>query len=285
MKTVAVIPNPLKSHAITLIDEIVKLLREREFIPVLEQEIAEKIGEPVLGREEPVLWDGIDVVMVLGGDGSMLNVAHRVYPREIPLLGVNLGHLGFLTSVESNKIEAALDDLKQGRYNFEERTMITAKVLREKKVREERVALNEMVISKNSFAMVRLDTWIDREYLTAYPADGLIVSTATGSTAYSLSAGGPIMDPRMKAFLITPICAHSLYSRPMIISEVAVIKVIPDVADGVQLTLTADGQASIVLQPEDEIQFSKADHCTRLLQFHDRGLFETLRSRLKQGRI
>jgi NAD+ kinase len=285
MKKVAVIPNPLKAHAVDLVGGIVKLLKEREFVPVLEQEIAEKIGKPVLGRKESDLWEDIDLVMVLGGDGSMLNVAHRVYPREIPLLGVNLGHLGFLTSVESNTIEAALNDLAQGRYSFEERTMITAKVVRGKESREELVALNEMVVSKKSFAIVRLDTWIDREYLTAYPADGLIVATATGSTAYSLSAGGPILDPRMKALLMTPICAHSLYARPMVISEIAEIKVVPDVTGSGELSLTADGQASVTLLPGDEIYFYKARYSTKLLQLYDRGIFEALRSRLEQGRI
>ncbi|HEX3046255.1 MAG TPA: NAD(+)/NADH kinase, partial [Bacillota bacterium] len=201
MRKILLLPNPLKPNALALTSQLVQLLREYEFEPVVEEAIGALINSHTcaslpLGNPEPELWDGVDLAMVLGGDGSMLNAARKVYPREIPLLGVNLGHLGFLTRVESHKIEAALNDLHQGKFCLEERLMLEAEVVRDRIPLGKYIGLNDLVVAKSSFArMIRLETWIDDEYFTTYPADGLIVATATGSTAYSLSAGGPVLDP------------------------------------------------------------------------------------------
>jgi len=227
----------------------------------------------------------LDLVIVLGGDGSILDAARRIYPHQIPLLGINLGHLGFLTRVESGRLDQALDDLSAGSYRFEDRMMLKAVVLRDGTCCKELFSLNELVVAKETAVqLIRLETWIDDEYFTTYPADGLIVTTATGSTAYSLSAGGPILDPRLQAILITPLCAHSLYARPVVLSEMAQIKVILN-ANHTNISLTADGQFTIPLEPDDEIHFSKAEYVTRLLRFNNQGLFEALKSRLKAGRI
>lgn len=285
MQKILILPNPLKPLALDFTAKLVGFLSERALEPVLEKEISQKLGLPTFGKTEEELWDDLDLVLVLGGDGSMLNAARRVYPLQIPLLGVNLGHLGFLTRVESNKLESALDDLCNGKYQLEERAMLEAEVIRAGSVISKLVGLNDLVVAKSSFArMIRLETWIDDEYFTTYPADGLIVSTATGSTAYSLSAGGPILDPRIPALLVTPICAHSLYARPLVLSKEARVKVIID-ASHTDLNLTADGQCGVPLQPGDEIQFYQAPNVTRLLRFENQGLFEVLKSRLKEGRI
>jgi len=285
MKKLLIFPNPMKPHAMELAGRLVQLLLERGFHPVFSREMADRVGYPQYGRASETLWDDVELVVVLGGDGTMLSAARQVYPREIPLLGVNLGHLGFLTRVESHRLEEALDHLRAGHYQFEDRTMLEAEVYREGQLLSRLVALNEMVVNRNAFAtMIKLETWIDGEFFTTYPADGLIVATATGSTAYSLSAGGPIVDPRARAILVTPICPHSLYARPLVLSEKAEIKVklAPDQADG---TLTADGHNGLAVRPGDEIRISKASRCTRLLRYHDQGLFEALRLRLKEGRI
>lgn len=285
MRKILVLPNPVKPEAFELTGKLVSLLTKYAFEPILERETASRIGSPSLGREEAELWDRLDLVMVLGGDGSMLNSARKVYPREIPLLGVNLGHLGFLTRVESNDLEPALVNLKAGNFQFEERTMLEGEVVRNGKVIANLVGLNELVLAKSAFTKtVRLETWIDEEYFTTYPADGIIVATATGSTAYSLSAGGPILDPRMRAILVTPICAHSLYARPMVLSEDARVKILV-CASHAEVKLTADGQAGTGVEPEDRIYFRRAPSITKLLRFNGQGLFETLKSRLKEGRI
>ena len=285
MQKILVLPNPTKPEAIEFTGKLVPLLKENGFIPILEQEIAREIGFSSLGKEENELWKDLDLVMVLGGDGSMLNSARKVYPREIPLLGINLGHLGFLTRVESNRLESALADLKTGNFQFEERMMLEAEVVRNGQVIAKAVGLNELVLARNAFAKtVRLEAWIDEEYFATYPADGIIVATATGSTAYSLSAGGPILDPRLNAMLVTPICAHSLYARPMVLSEDAQVQVCVN-ASHADVTLTADGQAGTLLEPADRIRFRRAPSITKLLRFNNQGLFEVLKSRLKEGRI
>ena len=285
MQKILVLPNPTKPKAVEFTGKLVALLNENGFEPLLEEELACEIGFASLGRAENDLWNNLDLVMVLGGDGSMLNSARKVYPREIPLLGVNLGHLGFLTRVESNHLESALADLKNGNFQFEERMMLEAEVIRNEKVIAKAVCLNELVLARNAFAKtVRLEAWIDEEYFTTYPADGIIIATATGSTAYSLSAGGPILDPRLKAMLVTPICAHSLYARPMVLSEAAQVKVCVN-ASHAEVTLTADGQAGTLLEPADRVFFRRAPSITKLLRFKNQGLFEVLKSRLKEGRI
>lgn len=284
LKKILILPNPVKQTAIELTGRLIPSLERRGFSLALDQEVAIQINYPQLGKRENEIWDGIDLALVLGGDGSMLNAARRIYPRQIPLLGVNLGHLGFLTRIESHQLEVALDDLANGNFQLEERSMLEAEVIREKAPYQTLVGLNDLVVSSVFARMIRLETWIDEEYFTTYPADGLIVATATGSTAYSLSAGGPILDPRLGAFLITPICAHSLYARPIVLSKKAHVKVILDAGHN-EITLTIDGQSGVTLQPGDEIHFQQAPSITRLLRFSGQGLFEVLKSRLKEGRI
>jgi NAD+ kinase len=284
LKKILVLPNPVKPIAIELAYRLVQFLEDRGFDLVLEQETAGNLGYPQLGRDEPELWNGVELVLVLGGDGSMLHAARRIYPRQIPLLGINLGHLGFLTRVESHKLEEAFEHLANGNYQLEERLMLQAEVVREQRGFQTLVGLNDLVIAKNAFARIRLETWIDDEYFTTYPGDGLILATATGSTAYSLSAGGPILDPRLEAILLTPICAHALYARPIVLSQTARVKVVLD-ASCTNIFLTADGQLEVALHPGDEIHFMKAPAITKLLEFNGQGIFEVLKSRLKEGRI
>ncbi|MGE5583132.1 MAG: NAD(+)/NADH kinase [Bacillota bacterium] len=285
MQRILILPNPEKQTAIELTGGIIPVLQRQGFDVILEKTVAEKVGYPLYGKGEQTIWDGIDLVLVLGGDGSMLNAARRIYPRQIPLLGVNLGHLGFLTRIESQKIAAAFEAIHNGEFVFEDRAMLQAEIKRGETNLSRLIALNDLVVVSASRArMVRLETWVDGEFFTLYPADGLIVATATGSTAYSLSAGGPILDPRLEAISVTPICAHSLYARPVIFYKDAHLRVVLQGANP-DITVTADGQFTINLQPGDEINFSRAEYTTRLIRFKDQGLFEVLKSRLKEGRI
>lgn len=285
VKKILILPNLAKPEALQLTGELAAALSQRGFEPYIETEVAEFCPSGAEVWPGDADWSGLDLVIVLGGDGSILSAARRIYPRQIPLLGINLGHLGFLTRVESSRLEAALDELSAGNYQFETRMMLKAEVFRHGELCRELTGLNELVVAKEvAVQLIRLETWIDHEYFTTYPADGLIVATATGSTAYSLSAGGPIMDPRLNALLVTPLCAHSLYARPLVLSEAAHIKVILN-ALHTKISLTADGQINAPLEPGDEIHFRKAEGGTRLLRFNHQGLFEVLKSRLKEGRI
>jgi NAD+ kinase len=286
LKKVLVIPNFAKPAAAKLVNSLSVALEKRGFTPIVIADYSTDRDGPGVPPPLTVPRDDLDLVMVLGGDGSMLNSARWIYPAQIPLLGVNLGNLGFLTQIECQRLESALDDLRSGNYQIEDRTMIEAVVIRNGGVFNQRlIGLNELVVARGTSArLIRLETWIDGEYFTTYPADGLIVATATGSTAYSLSAGGPIVDPRLKALLITPICAHSFYARPLVLAETAQIKVIIK-ATHTDISLTADSHTLVALAAEDEICFSRAANVTRLVKLGHQGLFQVLRSRWKEGRI
>ncbi len=285
MDRILLLPNLTKDAAIELAGTMIPILEAHGFKIVLEKAAAQTLNHPTLGKEESEPWEEIDSVLVLGGDGSILNAARRIYPCQIPILGVNLGQLGFLTRLESNKIEKAIEDLRTGKYQLEKRSMLLATVKNGDDSIQEIVALNDFTITANSKArMIRLDLWVDNELFVTYPADGLIVATATGSTAYSLSAGGPILDPRLDAILVTPICAHSLFARPVVFNRDARIKIILH-PNNVEVSLTADGQTDTSLRPGTEICFEKAPYVTQLIRFEGQGLFEALKSRFKEGRI
>jgi NAD+ kinase len=282
---ILLLPNPIKKAALELAGRLIEIFENHGFELVLEKSMAEQLHQPSLGKEGAVIWEGVDLVLVLGGDGSMLNAARRIYPRQIPLLGINFGQLGFLTRIESHKVEAALDALRSGCYRLEERLMLRAQPEDPAGGPSEIIALNDLTVSLNSkIRMIRLEAWIDNEFFTTYPADGLIIATPTGSTAYSLSAGGPILDPRLEAILMTPICAHSLYARPVVLNREARIKLLLHTNNS-EVSLIADGQAGTILQPETAIYFERAPYVTQLIRFQDQGLFEPLKSRLKEGRI
>jgi NAD+ kinase len=284
LNRILILPNPLKEAALQLADNIIPILEHAGFKITLEKEMAHQLNRPTYGREADALWEELDLVLVLGGDGSLLNAARRIYPRQIPLLGVNLGQLGFLARIEKHKIEAAIHSLCSQKFQLEARSMLRAVVNAENGPLEF-VALNDFTITANSIArMIRLDLWVDNELFATYPADGLIVATATGSTAYSLSAGGPILDPRLEAILVTPICAHSLYARPVVFNPDARIKIVQNQFN-VEVSLTADGQSGTVLPMGTGIHIEKAPYVTKLIRFEGQGLFEALKSRLKEGRI
>jgi NAD+ kinase len=285
LQNVLILPNLAKPKVLELTTKLITALAKRGFKALLAEQIAPATDCSRINLAQTGFWKDIDLIMVLGGDGSMLDAAKLIYPHEIPLIGINLGHLGFLTQIECRQLNAALDDLKAGNFQIEERTMIQGTVNRQKVCCERSYGLNELVVARGTSArLIRLETWIDGEYYTTYPADGLIVATATGSTAYSLSAGGPIVDPRLKGILITPICAHSLYARPLVLSESAQVKVILN-AHHADISLTADSHTIVALAPGDEIYFCRAQHVTKLVKFNNQGLFEVLKSRWKEGRI
>jgi len=285
VKRILILPNPLKQKALELAGRLAEWFEDYDFKPVLEREISQKLNLTDLALKDSKDLKKIDLVMVLGGDGSMLNAARRVYPYQIPLLGINLGQLGFLTRVEIHQIKTALDDLHSGDYRVEERAMLEVEVIRDDELVGQLIGLNDVVVAKGSSArMIRIETWVDDKYFTTYPADGLIIATATGSTAYSLSAGGPILDPRLAAILITPICAHSLYSRPVVLHHAAQIKVVLN-ATHTDINLTADGQIGTNLQPGDQIHLRQAPFVTKLIYFENQGLFDVLKLRLGEGRI
>lgn len=223
-----------------------------------------------------------DGLIVLGGDGTLLGAARMATEKSLPLLGINLGSLGFITEVAFDEIEQSLDKLAAGDYTIEERMMVDLKKDNAKDSGSN-TALNDIVFSRKSTTkMIELSISVNGHYVSAYRADGLIISTPTGSTAYALSAGGPILYPLLDSLLICPICTHTLTNRPIVIPSNSVIEL--DFAAGQEgLIATLDGQVYIDINENDHITVRRSDRVTRFIKVPDRTHYDTLRSKLNWG--
>jgi NAD+ kinase len=227
-------------------------------------------------------------VVALGGDGTLLRAARAVGNRMTPVVGVNVGSLGFLTEVTIEEMDQALDAILKGKYTWEDRMNLDAAVVRARQEVGNFSALNDLVINKGALArVIEMRMTVDGHYVADYTADGLIVSTPTGSTAYSLSAGGPIVNPRMDAIIATPICPHTLAVRPMILSAEQELVVELWAGHGVngepEVKLTVDGQVGFDLVSGDTLRFRRSQQRTRLILSGERSFYEVLRKKLKWG--
>lgn len=234
--------------------------------------------------DQPLPTD-TDLAIVLGGDGTLLSAARRAAPLDIPILGVNMGNLGFLTELEPAGLEEAIQLLISGEYGIEARTMVEALVTRDGSVVNRLVGLNDVVITKGAFArLISLDIFVNDEYYATFPADGVIVSSPTGSTAYSLSAGGPLINPNIDVLLVTPICPHTLFSRSLVIAGSDRVRVVVD-APHEEIAVTVDGQVGFRLESHDEIVVRRAPEITRFVRLRAKNFYGILRERLKQDRL
>jgi NAD+ kinase len=225
-----------------------------------------------------------DLVVVLGGDGTMISAARIIGGRDIPILGVNLGSLGFLTEITLDELYPLLSDCLQGDFRFTERMMLDCKVLRSGSEIAHHQVLNDVVINKGALARILdLATKVDCHHLTTFKADGLIISSPTGSTGYSLSAGGPIIHPGMNCLVITPICPHTLTNRPIVVADNSLVGITVTSLDDEDVYLTLDGQVGLELKSGDVIQVRRADYCSRLVNSKSKDFFEILRTKLKWG--
>jgi NAD+ kinase len=281
MKTIGLIVNMKKENAVMLVEKIVDLIEKQNCSAVMPETTAAALGLPKYGWPPQDLAK-TDCLVVLGGDGTLLGSARKAAPSGIPVLGVNMGNLGFLTEVDVPDLTESLEKLIRGEYVIEERMMLDAGVYRNGTLVWQSPALNDTVISKGAFArLIYLETLVDEEYVTTYPADGLIVATPTGSTAYSLSAGGPLVTPNLELILVTPICPHSLWARPLVIGAESNVKVnILSELDEIMLTL--DGQYGFKLQKKDSVVLSRSPHRAKFIRLKPSRFFYLLREKLSE---
>jgi len=262
---------------------LVDWLRSRKVEVILEKEtgaLASAAGFGVATKAE--LPSRVDLIVVLGGDGTLLSMARAVGDLGVPILGVNLGGLGFLTATPLDEMFAAVESALGGNMAVDERMMLRAQLLRGQAPLADYVALNDVVITKSAMSrIVNLSVSVESRYATAYRADGLIISTPTGSTAYCLSAGGPIVDPGMDAMVLTPIASHTLTNRPIVVPGAHRIEVTLDTDQEVMLTI--DGQIGIPLKHGDTVAVARAAARIRLLRFPHQDFFSVLRTKLKWG--
>lgn len=225
----------------------------------------------------------VDIIIVLGGDGTMLNVARLVGDKGIPILGVNIGGLGFLTSVQDVELYEILDRVLAGECAVEERIMLAACVLRHSECIAEYNVVNDVVVNKGALArIIDLETYIDHNYIATFKADGLIVSTPTGSTAYALSAGGPILYPTLNSIILAPICPHTLTNRPIVLPDDVVVNIVLK-SRNEDVFLTLDGQVGFSLRQNDIVEVKKSQFKAKFFIPCEREYFQILRTKLKWG--
>ncbi|NQT56394.1 MAG: NAD(+)/NADH kinase [Desulfobacteraceae bacterium] len=244
----------------------------------------EAFSEEVESKGSSVIPRSVDWVVVLGGDGTLLGAARRIGQYGIPILGVNLGGLGFLTSIPFKRLYPVVEMMLDGSVEMESRIMLEAKVLRKDEEVCRFQVLNDVVINKMALArIIDLDVIINEEFLTTFKADGLIISTPTGSTAYNLAAGGPILYPTMETLIITPICPFTLTNRPIIIPDTSIVKIKMGKETKETVTLTFDGQVGFDLCYEDNVLIYKSEEKIKLLRPPDHSYFNILRTKLMWG--
>jgi NAD+ kinase len=282
MKSAAIISKPSKPELQQLVPEVLKWLEERKYQVWLDEETAAYIGSPAGVPRNEIASRQPGFVMVLGGDGTLLSAARAVAAAGVPILGVNLGSLGFLTEVPLAELYETLAAVDEQRCSIEKRSMVHCQLLRGGQCVGQFDALNDAVVNKSAIArLVSFDLHLDQVYVSNYKADGVIVATPTGSTAYSLAAGGPILMPSVDAFVIAPVCPHSLTLRPLVVRDTVEISLTVK-SGGEEAFLSIDGQEGMPLMDEDRVVCRKSEHTTRLLRMR-KTFFDVLRTKLKLG--
>lgn len=289
IRRVGIVVKPHQPDALKTICEIVKWLGERGISlvggPEIEHErIEHETGCAVEAVAEDELGANVDLILVLGGDGTMIATARKLGDREVPVLGVNYGGLGYLAEFRIEELYTALESILKGNYRLDTRVMLAVELLRgDEQVTRTRV-LNDAVINKSALArIIEIDAYLNRQFVNSFRADGLIVSTPTGSTAYNLSAGGPVIYPSMNAVVITPICPFTLSNRPIVVPDDVVIELCLKTQQE-DVALTLDGQVGFPLQADDRVVIRKSKTTFNLVQPMNRNYFDVLRDKLRWGR-
>lgn len=282
MRHIAVIAKVGPPQGIELAARLGAWLRERSLEVWFDSRTAAAMGVEG-GFDRTSFPADADLAVVAGGDGTLLSVARAAAPKGVPILGVNFGSLGFLTELQPDEMYDGLERVLANEYRIEERFALRVRYAHDADSNSEYIALNDAVITKSALArMITLDMEIDGEEVATYTSDGLIVSTPTGSTAYNLSAGGPILDPTMSAFVISPICPHSMTHRPLVIPGSGRVTVTLRDADE-EVYLTLDGQVGFPMHPRASVLVTRYDPPVRLVRMSGRSLFEPLRRKLRWG--
>jgi NAD+ kinase len=281
IRTIGIVSKPNSAAAANIVPALIEWLRGRGMAIRIDEQTALYAGVPGLPRDE--VPEGCDLVIVLGGDGTLLAAARAIGRRETPLFPVNVGSLGFLTAITIDELYPELERAFRGEHRIAKRKLLATEVVRDGKVVAAYEALNDAVLTKAAIArMIDLDAHVDEQFVCAYKADGLIVSTPTGSTAYSLSAGGPIIFPSVPAICITPICPHMLTNRPVLVPETSVIRIISRAPDE-SVFLTIDGQVGNPIREGDTLVCRSSDYALRLVRPPHMMFFDVLRQKLKWG--
>jgi len=281
MKKIGIIGKTGKQETIDIIRELAPWLREKGHEVYVDIENAALLN--VEGTPRSQFPELVEMIIVIGGDGTMISVARLAAEKGIPILGVNVGGLGFLTAVSRDDVRKVLERVLVDDCQVEERIMLTACVLRHSECIAEFIVMNDVVVNKGALArIIDLETYVDNVYVSTFKADGLIVSTPTGSTAYALSAGGPILYPTINSIVIAPICPHTLTNRPIVLPDNVKVEIMLK-SYNEDVFLTLDGQVGFSLRQNDIIEVRKSKHRSRLYVPCERDYFQIIRAKLRWG--
>ncbi|HTS69193.1 MAG TPA: NAD(+)/NADH kinase [Terriglobia bacterium] len=283
IKRVGIISKPKKAEVREIVPDLLVWLRERSIEAFIDKETGAimKTKDRCLTRNE--MPDQVDLLIVLGGDGTLLATARALNRKPVPILAVNLGGLGFLTEITREELYPTLETVVAGAHQTDRRVQIEGELIRTDEVLTTFLALNDVVLNKGAIARIfDFELRANGELVSTYKSDGLIVSTPTGSTAYSLAAGGPIVTPSVEAFVVTPICAHTLTHRPLVLPNSVHLEVTVK-SQREAAYLTVDGQVGIATHSEDQVRMRKADSCVELVRPPSTPYFQILQKKLKWG--
>ena len=269
MKKIIILGDKSKKKIRETIKELEPLFRKKSHLSIID-----------ISDEDELEKVSADLAFVFGGDGTILSASRKLNGRQIPLIGVHLGKFGFLADLTSREISDSLEKIFAGEYVISQRMMLTCKVIRSEQVINETLGLNDAVISRTSLSrLISIKLYVNEKTVTTYSSDGLIVSTPAGSTAHSLSAGGPIVTPDMEAFIITPICPHTLSNRPLVVSGDSKIEM-EQISESKGVGLTVDGQIYFDVKVGDRIVIERAENKLQLIDIQTRTFYDVLREKL-----
>lgn len=282
MRKIGIIAKTHRTYPTDKVVDLIRWLEEKKIEVIFDKDTAAAVGLESKQSKLDVI-SKVDLLIVLGGDGTLLSVARLVAGKSVPVMGVNMGNLGFLTEITSEEMYPVLEKILKGDFETEERLLLDIKVLRQSEIIAEHKVLNDVVVNKGALArIVDLEVKVNHQFVTSYRSDGLIISTPTGSTAYSLAAGGPIVYPTLRALILAPICPFNLTHRPIIIPDDVSIEV-QLATDHQDVHITLDGQVGLGMRYKDVIEITRSQDSVKLIKAPGKNHYEVLRKKLKWG--
>ncbi|HLK60298.1 MAG TPA: NAD(+)/NADH kinase [Chthonomonadaceae bacterium] len=280
-RIVGIIVHPTRSEATAFATEVIAWLGKRGIGVRLDSDTAFRLNQPPL-EYSPEAWGAVEFILTLGGDGTILTAARLASPAGTPILGVHMGRFGFIAETHPNTLFRHLERVLNGQMRIEERMMVRGEVWRKGERLMERIGLNDALVKNRHAQMLQLKTSLGGAPFATYPADGVIVATPTGSTAYSLSAGGPLVAPTVRAMIVTPICPHTLSARPMVVPDDEIIEIEVE-AEGEDAIFEVDGADAFPLRSGDRVVIRRADYMTRLIVLDHATFYRKVRDRYLYG--
>lgn len=281
MKIVGIVPNYEKESAMGMVRDLVMFLKTKNCKPVLTYNIAELTGLSEYGVTKFELYSKSNFIIVLGGDGTLLDTGRKAAKYGTPLLGINMGTMGFLASADGNDANETIDKVLKEEFKLEKRLMLESEIVSGSDMPKVYTAVNDVCITRGVFTKItNYGIYVNDEYVATFRADGIIISTPTGSTAYNLSAGGPVLKPDISCIVITPICAHSLHSRSIVVSADDVIRVEASFGSNGDIIMSMDGQTSVILNNGDSIRIRRSAHTVNIIKTNNIGFYDILRKKL-----